>query len=83
MPVVGFLRSTSLADAVRLVTAFREGLKVAGIVEGQNVTIEYRSAEDHPDQLTALVADLLRRPVAVETPPNRDSVVRMMIGGSD
>ena len=65
MPVIGFLRSTSLADATHLVTAFRQGLKEAGFVEGQNVAIEYRSAEDHPDRLPALVADLIRRPVAV------------------
>src|ERR1700730_18346641 len=65
LPVIGFLRSTALADATDLVTAFRQGLKEAGFVEGQNVAIEYRSAEDHPDRLPALVADLLRRPVAV------------------
>ncbi len=46
MPVIGFLRSTSLADSAHLVTAFRQGLKEAGFVEGQNVAIEYRSAED-------------------------------------
>jgi putative ABC transport system substrate-binding protein len=65
MPVIGFLRSTSLADATHLVTAFRQGLKESGFVEGQNVVIEYRSAEDRTDRLTALVADLIRRPVAV------------------
>ena len=65
MPVIGFLRSTSLADATGLITAFRQGLKEAGFVEGQNVAIEFRSAEDHVDRLPALVADLLRRPVAV------------------
>ena len=65
LPVVGFLRSTSLADATHLVTAFRQGLKEAGFVEGQNVAIEYRSAEDHLDRLPALVAELIRRPVAV------------------
>ena len=65
MPVIGFLRSTSLADATHLVTAFRQGLKEAGFVEGQNVAIEYRSAEDHLDRLPALVAELIRRPVAV------------------
>ena len=46
MPVVGFLRSTSLADVTHLVTAFRQGLKEAGFVEGQNVAIEYRSADN-------------------------------------
>jgi putative tryptophan/tyrosine transport system substrate-binding protein len=65
MPVIGFLRSTSLADATALVTAFRQGLKGAGFVEGQNVGIEYRSAEDQPDRLPVLVAELIRRPVAV------------------
>jgi len=65
MPVVGFLRSTSLVDATHLVTAFRQGLKEAGFVEGQNVAVEYRSAEDHPDRLPALVAELISRQVAV------------------
>jgi putative ABC transport system substrate-binding protein len=65
LPVVGFLRSTSLADATNLVTAFRQGLKEAGFVEGQNVAIEFRSAEDHPDRLPALAAELIGLPVAV------------------
>ena len=45
MPVIGFLRRTSLAASTHLVTAFSQGLKEAGFVEGQNVTIEFRSAE--------------------------------------
>ena len=65
MPVVGFLRSTSLADATHLVTAFRQGLKEADFVEGQNVGIEFRSAEDRVDRLPALIADLISRKVAV------------------
>ena len=64
MPVIGFLRSTSPTDATHLVTAFRDGLKETGFVEGQNVAIEYRTAEDHSDRLPGLVADLIRRPVA-------------------
>jgi len=65
MPVVGFLRSASLADATHLVTAFHQGMKEIGYVEGQNVAIEYRSAEDQTDRLPLLVADLLRRQVAL------------------
>ena len=65
MPVIGFLRSTSQADSTRLVTAVRQGLKEAGFVEGQNVAIEFRSAEDHRDRLPGLVADLIRLQVAV------------------
>ncbi len=65
MPVIGFLRDTSLADAAYAVTAFRQGLKEAGFVEGENVAIEYRSAEDRHDRLPALVAELIRRRAAV------------------
>jgi putative ABC transport system substrate-binding protein len=65
MPVVGFLRDMSLAPFAHLVTAFRQGLKEAGFVEGQNVAIEFRSAEGQKDRLPALVADAIRRPVAV------------------
>jgi ABC-type uncharacterized transport system substrate-binding protein len=65
MPVVGFLRSVSLADAADLVAAFRQGLKETGYIEGQNVVIELRSAEGHQDRLPALAAELIRRPVAV------------------
>jgi putative ABC transport system substrate-binding protein len=65
MPVIGFLRSTSPADSVHFVTAFRQGLTEAGFVEGQNVVIEYRWAEGQNERLPALVADLIRRKVAV------------------
>jgi putative ABC transport system substrate-binding protein len=65
VPVIGFLRSASLSDVAYLVTAFRLGLKEAGFVEGQNVVIEYRSAEDHLERLPALVADLIGRQTAV------------------
>src|SRR5499433_3219575 len=65
IPVIGFLRDTSLADAMYLVAAFRQGLKEAGFIEGQNVAIEYRSGEDQPHRLPALVADLVRQQVAL------------------
>ena len=64
-PVIGFLRSASLIDVPHFVAAFRRGLKEADYVEGQNIAIEFRSAENQPDRLPALVADLLGRPVAV------------------
>jgi putative ABC transport system substrate-binding protein len=69
MPVVGFLRFGSV-DA-RFVAAFRKGLNETGYVEGQNVTVEYHWLENQYDRLPALVADLVRRRVAViATPAN-------------
>jgi ABC-type uncharacterized transport system substrate-binding protein len=65
MPAVGFLSGGSLTDLRDLVTAFHQGLKEAGFVEGQNVAIEYRSTEHQTDRLRLLVADLLRRQVAL------------------
>jgi putative ABC transport system substrate-binding protein len=65
MPVVGFLRSTSRAFSTPYVTAFSQGLKETGFVEGQNVVIESRYADDQPDRLPALVAELIRLPVAL------------------
>lgn len=65
IPVIGFLHSASpevLADRMR---AFRQGLKEVGFVEGENVLIEYRWAEDQVDRLPGLAAELVRRPVAV------------------
>src|SRR5262249_58799353 len=72
MPLIGFLRSTSLTDATHLMTAFGQGLREGGFIAGQNVEIEYRSAEDRADRLPVLVADLVRRQVALivgNTPP--------------
>jgi ABC-type uncharacterized transport system substrate-binding protein len=64
-PVVGYLQSASPSYYAQFTAAVADGLKQAGYVEGQNVAIEYRSAEGHYDRLTGLVADLIRRPVDV------------------
>ena len=65
MPLIGFLRSSTLENATSLMATFRQGLKETGYVEGQNVSIEYRFAENDRDKLTALVNDFIHRPVAV------------------
>jgi len=63
IPVVGFLRVTSAADATNLVNAFRQGLVDAGFVEGRNIAVEYRWADGHGDRLPRLAADLINRQV--------------------
>jgi putative ABC transport system substrate-binding protein len=65
MPVIGYVGAQSAELWASRVLAFRRGLSETGFVEGQNVTIEYRWAEDHYDRYPALIADLVRRKVAV------------------
>jgi putative tryptophan/tyrosine transport system substrate-binding protein len=65
MPMVGFVNSGSPGPYAPNVAAFLQGLKEAGYVDGQNVAVEFRWAEGQNDQLPALVADLVRRPVTV------------------
>ena len=76
VPLVGFLHSGTAQTRANYVAAFRRGLAETGYVEGQNVAIEYRWANDRPDQLAALAADLVHRGVAVITAaPNASAAV--------
>jgi putative tryptophan/tyrosine transport system substrate-binding protein len=67
MPVVGFLHPASPDTFAERLRAFRQGLKETGYVEGENVTIEYRWAENQTDRLPELAAELARRKVEVIT----------------
>src|SRR5262249_20268825 len=65
MRVVGFVRDGTANASARFVAAFRKGFSEVGVVEGQNVTVEYHWLEGRHDRLPALMADLVRRQVAV------------------
>jgi ABC-type uncharacterized transport system substrate-binding protein len=64
-PVIGFINAASAQNYTRQLAAFLKGLAEAGYVDGQNVSIEYRWAEDQEDRLPAMAADLVHRQVAV------------------
>ncbi len=64
LPVVGFLHTSTPEAFTEIVSGFRRGLKESGYVEGQNLTVEFRWAENQYDRLPALAAELVRRPVA-------------------
>src|SRR5262245_23145140 len=64
MPVIGFVRDGTANASARFVAAFRKGFSEVGVVEGQNVTVEYHWLEGRHDRLPALMADLVRRQVA-------------------
>jgi putative tryptophan/tyrosine transport system substrate-binding protein len=65
MPVIGFLASQSAEVEYKVTVAFLQGLKDTGYVEGQNVAVEYRYADNHVERLPALAAEFVRRRVAV------------------
>jgi putative ABC transport system substrate-binding protein len=65
VPVIGFLNATTATDSVYRVSAFRDGLKEAGFVDGHSVAVDFRWAENKPDRLPALAADLAHRQAAV------------------
>jgi putative ABC transport system substrate-binding protein len=74
MPVIGLLDNRSAEAVTGRLRAFRQGLKEAGYVEGENVAIVYRWAENQLDRLPELAADLVRRQVAVITPAGASSI---------
>ena len=76
MPVVGYLSATSPDANSGSLEAFREGLKIADYIEGQNVTIQYRWANNESDRLPELAADLARRKVGVIVAPDSTSAVQ-------
>jgi putative tryptophan/tyrosine transport system substrate-binding protein len=65
MPVVGFLHPASPDTYADRLRAFRQGLKEAGFIEGENAVVEYRWADNQPDRLSSLASELVRKPVAV------------------
>jgi putative tryptophan/tyrosine transport system substrate-binding protein len=65
LPVLGLLTARAKDDAPHLMAAIHQGLNAAGFIEGQNVAIEYRIADNRNDRLPALAADLVQRQVAV------------------
>jgi len=65
MPVIGFMRNTTRDDSADLLKAMHQGLRQTGYVEGTNVAVEYRFADNQLDRLPTMAADLVRRQVAV------------------
>ena len=69
LPVVAFIHAGSPTDSISRAAAFGKGLSETGYVEGQNVTVEYHWLEGHYDRVSAVVADVVRRQVAVIATP--------------
>ena len=76
MPVIGFVHLGSPAVSVPRVVAFRKGLSETGHVEGQNVTVEYHWLDGRFDRLPSLIADLVRRGVAVIATPGQTAAAQ-------
>jgi putative ABC transport system substrate-binding protein len=68
-PVIGFVSARSAESSTRQAAAFRKGLEEIGYIEGQNVTVEYHWLDGRYDRLSSLMADLVRRSVAVIATP--------------
>ena len=69
LPVVGFVNGGAADAATRYLAAFRKGLSETGFVEGRNVTVEYHWMEGRYDRIPTVIADLVRRQVAVIATP--------------
>ena len=65
IPVIGFIRNTTRDDSADLLKAMHQGLRQTGYVEGRNVAVEYRFADNQLDRLPTMADDLVRRQVAV------------------
>src|SRR3954447_7453717 len=65
LPVIGYINAAQASDSLDLLQAFKQGLEASGFVEGQNIAIEYRWADDHYDRPPALAAELSHSRVAV------------------
>ena len=76
MPVIGFVQSGSSDMPARSITAFRKGLSETGYVEGQNVAVEYHWLGGQFDHLPSIMADLVRRRVAVIATPGPTAAVQ-------
>jgi putative ABC transport system substrate-binding protein len=74
-PVIGFLSSSALSDRASYVSAFRQGVRETGYVEGQNVAIDYQWAQDPHDVLPGFAADLVRGQVTVIAAHDTSSAV--------
>jgi putative ABC transport system substrate-binding protein len=82
LPLIGYLSFTAPDERPTLLSAFLEGLEQAGFSPGRNVTIEYRSAAGHYDQLPALAAELVQLPANVIAATGGEAVVRAAKGAT-